>query len=83
MDISYNFPIQMTTSEEDNTLFNVFYINFSVHGKEVIIALDSVQEENVVKHSREETTQHVLVANDSGLISDDHEYSSFKLTKNR
>jgi len=47
----------------------MFLIKFSVQGKEVLIPLGSVEEEE--DEVKEETTQRVLVAKDSWLISDE------------
>ena len=47
----------------------MFLIKFSVQGKEVLIPLGSVEEEE--DEVKEETTQRVLVAKDSGLIPDE------------
>jgi len=48
----------------------MFLIKFSVQGKEVLIPLGSVEEEEE-DEVKEETTQRVLVAKDSWLISDE------------
>lgn len=53
-----------------NTAFNVFQIKFSVEGEEIIIPLGSAEDEET-PNVLQETTQHVLVAKDSGLISDE------------
>ena len=45
-------------------------IKFSVQGQDIIIPLGSAEEEDM-SHPLQETTQHVLVAKDSGLISDE------------
>ena len=51
----------------------MFLIKFSVQGKEVVIPLGSVEEEEEEEEDevKEETTQRVLVAKDSWLISDE------------
>lgn len=48
----------------------MFLIKFSVQGREVLIPLGSVEEEEE-DEVKEETTQRVLVAKDSWLISDE------------
>ena len=52
------------------TAFNMFQIKFSVEGEEIIIPLGSAEDEET-PNVLQETTQHVLVAKDSGLISDE------------
>ena len=53
-----------------NTVFNMFQIKLSVQGEEIVIPLGSLEEEDTV-HSMLQITQRVLVAKDSGLISDE------------
>ena len=50
--------------------FNMFQIKFSVEGEEIVIPLGSAEDEET-PNVLQETTQHVLVAKDSGLISDE------------
>ena len=48
----------------------MFQIKFSVEGEEIVIPLGSTEDEETPT-VLQETTQHVLVAKDSGLISDE------------
>lgn len=48
----------------------MFQIKFTVQGEELVIPLGSVEDEDVLP-SCQQTVQRVLVAKDSGLISDD------------
>ena len=52
-----------------NTSFDLFQIKLNVQGEEIVIPLGSDEEE--IHYPLVKTTQHVLVAKDSGLISDD------------
>lgn len=49
----------------------MFQIKFSTQGEEIVIPLWSPPEEEDIPHSQGETTWRVLVAKDSGLISDE------------
>ena len=53
-----------------NTAFNMFQIKFSVEGEEIVIPLGSAEDEEM-PNVLQETMQHVLVAKDSGLISNE------------
>ena len=46
-------------------------IKFIVQGEELVIHLESTTEEEEMLHTTDEITQRVLVAKDSGLISDE------------
>ena len=52
-------------------ILNVFQIKFTVQGEELVIHLESTTEEEEMLHTTDEITQRVLVAKDTGLISDE------------
>ena len=49
----------------------MFQIKFTVQGEELVIHLESTTEGEEMLHTTDEITQRVLVAKDSGLISDE------------
>lgn len=49
----------------------MFQIKFTVQSEELVIQLESTTEEEEMLHTTDKITQRVLVAKDSGLISDE------------